>query len=71
MNILRAQQAKKKQEELGHDAFYNIHNHGLNLNLKKNISSYPDLFIMCINDDLWEKTKPLLNRKDLPPIPIT
>ena len=67
--VIKAQQAMKKQLELGHDAYYNIHNHAWTESKSiKYISTYPDLIVVCINDDVWQK---ISNRKDLPPVPFS
>jgi len=70
--VENAQRAQKKKEELGHDAFYNVHNHAwTESHFIKFVSTYPDLFVLCIDDGLWQSIKPLLNRDDLSPIPLS
>ena len=69
--VENAHRAQKKKEELGHDAFYNVHHHAwTESRFIKYLSTYPDLFVLCIDDGLWQNIKPLLNRDDLSPIPL-
>ena len=70
--VENAQRAQKKKEELGHDAFYNVHHHAwTESRFIKHVSTYPDLFVLCIDDDIYSSIKPLLNRDDLPPVALS
>ena len=70
--VMNAQQAMRKQLELGHDTYYHIHNHAWTESKSiKYIFTYPDLIVVCTNDGVWDKIKSLLNRKDLSPVPFS